>query len=226
MINGIRFKVCGLTSLLDAETVEACGADYLGFNFYEKSPRYISLESFRAMAPHLPRKPKIAVTVEPTAEEVIRLKDDGFDFFQFHFPHATPLARVEAWAAAVTPEKLWLAPRVPPGEAIEPALFSLAGTFLFDTYQAGTYGGTGRAGDWPAFSRLQDEHPRVNWILAGGLTAENIAAALTATHARQVDVNSGIESVPGIKSAEKLQRFCTALRDFSSRSRPPIPGTA
>ena len=223
MINGVRYKVCGLTSLVDAGTADACGADYLGFIFYQKSPRYVSLETYHSMAPHLPHKPRVAVTVEPTSEELAHLKGEGFDFFQVHFPFATPQARIEAWSAAVTPEKLWLAPRVPPGERIEPALFSLASTFLFDTYQAGTYGGTGQAGDWQAFARLQTEHPRLNWILAGGLNAENIAPALDVTKARTVDVNSGIESVPGIKSAEKLQRFCAALREIPSRaSRPPM----
>jgi phosphoribosylanthranilate isomerase len=222
MINGVRFKVCGLTSLIDAGTADACGADYLGFNFYQKSPRYVSLETFHSMAPHLPHKPTVAVTVEPTPEELARLKGEGFDFFQLHFPLRTPLARIETWAAAVTPERLWLAPRVPPGERIEPAMFALAGTFLFDTYQAGTYGGTGQVGDWRAFARLQVEYSRLNWMLAGGLTADNIAAALGVTNARMVDVNSGIESVPGIKSAEKLQRFCAALREIPSRSRPPM----
>ena len=222
MINGVRFKVCGLTSLVDAGMADACGADFLGFIFYPKSPRYISLESYLSMAAHLPHKPRVAVTVEPSVEELVRLKGEGFDYFQLHFPLSTPLARVEAWATAVSPERLWLAPRVPPGEQIEPALYAFAGTFLFDTYQAGTYGGTGQAGDWQAFARLQDEHPRLNWILAGGLTAENILAALTVTNARMVDVNSGIESVPGIKSAEKLQRFCAALREVKSRSRPPM----
>jgi len=222
MINSVRFKVCGLTSLVDAVTADACGADYLGFIFYPKSPRYISLESYHAMAAHLPHKPRVAVTVEPTNDDLVRLKTEGFDYFQLHFPLSTPLARIEAWSALVTPEKLWLAPRVPPGERIEPATYALASTFLFDTYQAGTYGGTGQAGDWKAFARLQDDHPRLNWILAGGLTADNIIAALNVTKARMVDVNSGIESVPGIKSAEKLQRFCEALRTIPSRSRPPM----
>jgi len=222
MINGVRFKVCGLSSLVDAGTADACGADYFGFIFYPKSPRYVSLESFHAMEPHLPRKPKVAVTVEPTLEEVARLKNEGFDFFQFHFPYNMSLSRVEEWASAVSLEKLWLAPRVPPGEHLEPAMFALAGTFLFDTYRAGTYGGTGQAGDWKRFRQLQKDYPRINWILAGGLTAENIAAALAETGARTVDVNSGIESVPGIKSAEKLHRFCAALREIPSRTRPPM----
>jgi phosphoribosylanthranilate isomerase len=166
------------------------------------------------MVSRLPHKPRVAVTVEPSAEEVSVLKAQGFDFYQFHFPHTTPLATVEAWASAVTPEKLWLAPRVPPGQGLEHGIFALAGTFLFDTYRAGTYGGTGQVGDWTTFKRLYREYPRINWILAGGLTPENIVAALGETGARIVDVNSGVESVPGIKSAEKLQKLSTALRAY------------
>jgi phosphoribosylanthranilate isomerase len=223
MINGVRFKVCGLTSLVDAAAADACGADYLGFIFYQKSPRYVSLETFHAMAGHLPRKPRVAVTVDPSLEELARLKASGFDFYQFHFPLTTPLERIEAWTAAITPDKLWLAPRVPPGETLEPSLFALANTFLFDTYQAGTYGGTGQVGDWSKFGYLQKEYPRVNWILAGGITAENVVPALTATGARTVDVNSGVESVPGIKSVDKLKRFAAVLSEYKGAlTRPPF----
>ncbi|MFT3870965.1 MAG: phosphoribosylanthranilate isomerase [Nibricoccus sp.] len=214
MINGIRFKVCGLTSQTDAALAVGIGADYLGFIFYPKSPRYISVESYRTMMAHLPLKAKVAVMVEPTSEELEAIKPLGFDFFQFHFPHTTPLATIETWARAVSPEKLWLAPRVPPGGGLTPALYALAGTILFDTYRAGTYGGTGHVGDWPAFTRLSKEYPRINWILAGGLTPDNIVHALMETGARLIDVNSGVESVPGIKSAEKLKRLAEELGSY------------
>lgn len=218
MINGIRFKVCGLTSQADAVLAESSGADYLGFIFYPKSPRYISIESYRAMMAHLPLKPKVAVMVEPTSEELAAITAQGFDYYQFHFPHTTPLATIEHWSQTVTPEKLWIAPRVPPGGGLEPALYALAGTILFDTYRAGTYGGTGQVGDWSAYKRLSKEYPRNNWILAGGLTPENIVPALTETGARIVDVNSGVESVPGIKSAEKLKRLAEALGSYKGAS--------
>ena len=79
MIDGIRFKVCGLTSLVDAEFADRCGADYLGFIFHRSSPRRISLEQFRAMAPRLPDRRKVAVSVEPTIEELASQRDAGFD---------------------------------------------------------------------------------------------------------------------------------------------------
>lgn len=223
MINGIRFKVCGLTSQKDAALAEGSGADYLGFIFYPKSPRYISVESYRAMMAHLPLKPKVAVMVEPTSAELEAIKMLGFDYFQFHFPHTTPLATIESWSQMVSPEKLWLAPRVPPGGGLEPALYALAGTLLFDTYRAGTYGGTGQIGDWAAFKRLSKEYPRINWFLAGGLTPDNIVHALTETGARIIDVNSGVESVPGIKSAEKLKRLAEELGSYKGAiTKPPF----
>lgn len=212
MINGVRFKVCGITSGADAELAANAGADFLGFIFHPRSPRFISLESYRALKPSLPRLPKVAVVVEPSLDELRRLAAEGFDAFQIHYPDTTPLDRIASWSEAATPEKLWLAPRVPPGTSLEPAQLALAHTILFDTYQTGTYGGTGKTGDWAAYVKLRENHPRLNWILAGGLNPENIAAALASTGARIIDVNSGVESVPGIKSAEKLKRFRDALR--------------
>ena len=111
MIDGIRVKVCGLTSLVDAELADRCGADYLGFIFYPKSPRYVALGKFRAMAPRLPLRRKVAVTVAPTVAELQALQAAGFDYFQIHFPPETPAATLAAWSAAVGRKRLWLAPK-------------------------------------------------------------------------------------------------------------------
>jgi phosphoribosylanthranilate isomerase len=75
MIHGVRFKVCGLTSLVDAEAADAVGADYLGFILYPKSPRYVSLTQFAAMTPRLPPRKKVAVVVEPTVETLAEIKE-------------------------------------------------------------------------------------------------------------------------------------------------------
>jgi phosphoribosylanthranilate isomerase len=212
MIDGIRIKVCGLTSLVDAEFVDRCGADYLGFIFYPKSPRAISLETFRAMAARLPDRKKIAVTVEPTAAELAALTAAGFDYFQIHFRHDIPLPTVAAWSEAVGVNRLWLAPKLPPGVDVAPELLPLAGTFLLDTFHAEKFGGTGESGDWAKFARHQAAHARSKWILSGGLRAENLAEALRASGARIVDVNSGVESAPGVKDHAKLRRFAAAVR--------------
>ncbi|HZP61710.1 MAG TPA: phosphoribosylanthranilate isomerase, partial [Opitutaceae bacterium] len=81
MIDGIRFKVCGLTSLVDAEFADRCGADYLGFIFYPASPRAITLAQFRAMQPQLPPRKKVAVSVEPLLQDLVTQAAAGADFF-------------------------------------------------------------------------------------------------------------------------------------------------
>jgi phosphoribosylanthranilate isomerase len=211
MIDGIRFKVCGLTSLVDAEFADRCGADYLGFIFHPKSPRYISLEQFRAMAPRLPERRKVAVSVEPSVEELGALRDAGFDYFQVHFRPSTSDAQLTAWSRVVGEKHLWLAPNLPRGEPVSPASLAVAKFILFDTFNPTGFGGSGRTGDWESFARHQTAHPKNFWVLAGGLNPENIGEALKQTGARLVDVNSGVESAPGIKDEAKLKRFVLAL---------------
>ena len=81
MINGIRVKVCGITSLVDAEAAAAAGADYLGFIFHPKSPRYVPLEKFQEMRTALPAGPKkVAVVVYTDMGDLEKYKDAGFDF--------------------------------------------------------------------------------------------------------------------------------------------------
>lgn len=216
MIDGIRFKVCGLTSLVDAQFADRCGADYLGFILYPKSPRHVALETIRAMAKHLPDRKKVAVSVEPTVAELTEMKAAGFDFFQVHFRHDLPTDTVAAWSATVGVEKLWLAPKLPPAVDVPAALLPLAKYFLLDTFHPEKFGGTGATGDWAKFARYQQTHADKTWILSGGLNPDNIGEALRASGARFVDVNSGVESAPGVKDHAKLKRFVVALHRAAS----------
>ncbi|MDD2765080.1 MAG: phosphoribosylanthranilate isomerase [Opitutaceae bacterium] len=211
MINGIRLKVCGLTSLVDAEMADRGGADYLGFVLHAPSPRHVTLAGFRALLPRLPDRKKVAVVVEPSVAELAEMAAAGFDFLQVHFPHDLFPATVAAWAGAAGPGRLWLAPRLPPGADVPPELLPLAKTFLFDAFHADKFGGTGRAADWTKFRRHREAHPEKTWILAGGLNPENIDVALQATGARLVDVNSGVEASPGVKDQARLTAFVAQL---------------
>ena len=217
MINGIRIKVCGLTSLVDAEFADRCGVDYLGFVLYPKSPRHVAPTQFRAMAAKLPDRKKVAVMVEPSAAEMAEAIALKFDFFQVHFPHDLPLETVAGWSQAVRPGRLWLAPRLPPGVGLPPVLLPLAKTFLLDTYDPDKAGGSGRTGDWEEFRRCKAANPRMTWILAGGLNADIIGPALAATGARFVDVNSGVEAAPGVKDPEKLKSFIVRLHEATKK---------
>jgi phosphoribosylanthranilate isomerase len=217
MINGIRVKVCGITSLVDAEAAAVCGADFLGFILYPKSPRYVSLEAFQAMRPALPAAVKtVGVLVEPTLAELTQARDAGFDYIQLHFPNSTTFPDAVAWLDVVPPERLWLAPRVPPGKALDLMFVALTDTLLFDTYHPEQIGGTGETGDWKTFAKLQTKHKEISWVLAGGLSPANIVAAVGEAKARFVDVNSGVETSPGVKDRAKLRAFFAALETLPS----------
>ena len=224
MINGIRLKVCGLTSLVDADAADAFGADYLGFVFSPTSPRNVPPAQYQAMLDRLPPRKKVAVSVEPTAADLARQLDLGFDYFQIHFNPQTPVAVISAWAERVGVARLWLAPRLPPAMEIYPELFPLADTFLLDTFHPDKMGGTGVAGDWAKFRHYRESQPAQQWVLSGGLNSENIAEAITATGSKYVEVNSGVEQAPGIKSPAKLQAFVRALRTATPPDQPAARG--
>lgn len=224
MINGVRLKVCGITSLVDADAADAVGADYLGFIFYPKSPRYVAKAQMLAMKDRLPPRKRVAVSVEPTVADLARQAELGFDYFQVHFNPQTPIHQVAAWAETVGTARLWLAPRLPAGVEIYPELIPLVETFLIDTFHADKMGGTGETGDWPKFKRFRETWPAKQWILSGGLNHSNIAEAVTATGARFVDVNSGVEQAPGIKSPAKLQAFVLSLHNATKHGNPSYSG--
>ena len=203
MIGRTIVKVCGLTSAADARVAAEIGADYLGFIFHPESSRAVTFGKYLALAAELPPVQRVAVMVEPDAGALAWALDAGFARIQIHFNAAGPLLLPQAWSEQVGRERLWLVPRLPPGTDVPPQLLALADTFLLDTFHAQKFGGTGQTGDWAAFRRQQAANPDRIWILSGGLTPDNVAAALAATRAGFIDVNSGVELAPGQKDADR-----------------------
>jgi phosphoribosylanthranilate isomerase len=162
------------------------------------------------MAPRLPERKKVAVAVEPSNEELAAMRDTGFDYFQIHYRSDIPDAQLTAWSRIVDEKRLWLAPRLPPHENVSDAARALAKFILLDTYHEG-FGGSGRTSDWGKFARHREAHPGNVWILAGGLNPENIGEALEKSGARFVDVNSGVESSPGVKNEARLKAFVVGI---------------
>ncbi len=224
MINGVRLKVCGITSLVDADAADAVGADYLGFIFHAKSPRNIAPAQYQAMSERLPPRKRVAVCVEPSAADLAALVAMDFDRFQIHFGADTPVATLAAWSQLAGRARLWLAPKLPPGQDVKAEWLPQAVTFLLDTFHADKFGGTGETGDWAKFKRHQAAHPGKTWILSGGLNPANIAAAIAATGAKFIDVNSGVEQSPGIKSPAKLQAFVLELHKVTKQDNPAYQG--
>jgi len=209
-----RIKICGLTRSEDARLARELGADYFGVVLFAGSPRHIRESALEGLLAAIPRGKRVAVDVAPPPGSLKKRRAQGFDFFQVHFdPAEVPDKSLNGWSAEVGPERLWLAPRLPPGAEFPDATLAAAQTLVLDTYQKGTYGGTGRTGDWQHFKALADNHPKHRWVLSGGLRPENIRAALRATGAKIVDVNSGIESAPGIKDAVLLDLLFANLAE-------------
>lgn len=222
MIDGIRLKVCGLTSLVDADFADRSGADYLGFILYPKSPRYVPLSQYTGMAKRLPAgRRTVAVMVEPSSDELDAAIGADFSLFQIHFRPELPEDQLADWSRRVGPDRLWLAPRLPPAQDVAPAWLTLARTFLLDTFHADGFGGSGRTGDWGKFARHRQAHPGHQWVLAGGLNPENLGEALRRSGARWIDVNSGVEVSPGIKDHARLQSVVDGLRRTAAR--PEFP---
>jgi phosphoribosylanthranilate isomerase len=214
MVGGVKIKVCGLTRLSDAKGAAAMGADFLGFIFYPKSPRFLALNEYQKFQSELPDLPKVAVTVLPDSDQLNALLQARFDYYQIHFPLTGPYRQqIEEWSRQVTPEKLWLAQKVGPEEEFDENLLPYANTFLWDTYQKGAFGGTGKVGDWEGFGQVSRKSPDKNWVLAGGLNPGNVREAIEKTGTKQVDLNSGVEKSPGVKDLNKLEQVRIALQN-------------
>lgn len=212
MVKGTQFKVCGLTRARDAQAAAEADADYLGFIFYPKSPRSIRLQRYRDLVPRLPDLPKVAVSVAPDLSTLAQLEGADFDFFQIHFPLGLA-CEIEAWSRLLGKERLWLAPKLPPGTDLDPAWLDLASGILWDGFKkdADTFGGTGSLSDWDGFREAKQRYPDTMWILAGGLSPENAASALAATGADCLDFNSSLETEPGIKDLARISQVRESL---------------
>jgi phosphoribosylanthranilate isomerase len=208
-----KVKVCGMTRVEDARDCIRMGVDYLGVIFYPKSTRCVKPESLEELLPAIPDGRRVMVDVAPDSTTLRERVDSGFDYCQIHFDNeTTPTERVTSWHKAIGGQRLWLAPRLKPDEAFPEPLLPLADTFVIDSYKAGEFGGTGIAEGWERFARLRLAHPDKRFILAGGLGPDNIAAALDATGTEMVDLNSGVESSPGVKDLGKIALALEAIR--------------
>ncbi len=214
MIEGIEVKVCGLTRACDAVDAAAMGADFLGFIFFPGSPRYLSVSAFEQIQADLPELPKVAVVVAPNFELIDSLTDLGFEYLQIHYAvDSTEAKTILDWSAHLGPERLWLAPKIPPEREFDESLVDAAGTWLWDTYKKDVFGGTGMTGDWNGFKRLSERHPAKVWTLSGGLGPSNVAEAVEETGAKRVDLSSSVEKSPGIKDQMKLDQVRLALEN-------------
>jgi len=201
----IRIKICGITNLEDALLAAELGADALGFIFYPNSPRKVTPEAARAIIAQLPPfVAAVGVFVDEAAAVVQELAARvGLDWVQVHGRESTgycrSLGRRVIKGFRIKDEKSLL--------ELEPYR-DVVQAFLLDAYKKGQVGGTGEVFDWH-LAREAKKYGRI--ILAGGLTAENVAQAIATAKPAAVDAASGTEAAPGRKDPAKLRAFFKAV---------------
>jgi phosphoribosylanthranilate isomerase len=216
MMGACQAKVCGITRAADAAVALHLGADWLGVNAWAGSPRFVPPGRRGALLREIPPANRVAVTVNPSPAEALELLREGFSLIQVHFDPAERACDPHALAAAVGASRLWLAPRLPDGAPFPMGLLPLAAGFVHDAHRPGAFGGTGLRGDWERHLALQSAHGDHLWILAGGLGPDNAAEAAS-RGVKALDLNSGVELSPGLKSSEKLQQVATLLRKIGQK---------
>lgn len=202
-----KVKICGMTRKKDLLCAKALGADYFGFILYEKSPRFISLDTLKDIIGTISLNSCVFVDVMPTEDKIKQMQDLGCQNFQIHTHEGISFDQYDTYARLIKKEALWLAPQLKNLNNFDQALFELADTFLIDSYSKSQIGGTGKIGDWDQFKHLRSQYPNKKWILAGGLNPDNIKDAIEQSQTELLDVNSGVEEAPGIKSEEALKRL-------------------
>jgi phosphoribosylanthranilate isomerase len=212
-----RIKICGLTTVDDAILAAEAGAEAIGLNFYLKSARYVVPETARQISHAVRgRLLRVGVMVNPTANEAMALASlVGLDAVQLHGNEPAALAATlsrsvpvlkafRIGSAGLRPVVEYLNEYRQEGGVVRP--------ILFDAYQPGHFGGVGKTADWSAINGYpcQDWHPP--FILAGGLTPENVATAIQALSPMGVDTASGVEQSPGRKDPLRMSRFVQEAR--------------
>lgn len=200
-MNQVRLKVCGITSIENARASIECGAEFLGFNFYRKSPRYISPDAARTIIEQLPSNiTTVGIFVnEAQPQDVVEILNvSGAQLAQLHGDEDA------AYCEAVGAKRVIKALRVGEGFDVQQVLNYPAWAILLDAFDKNLYGGTGKTANWEV---AREAAKLTRLFLAGGLSPENIAEAIQAVQPFAVDVNSGVESAPGVKAADKLKKL-------------------
>ncbi len=202
----VKVKICGLTNLADAQIAVEAGADLLGFVFYEKSPRQVTIPTAGAIARQLPSfVVKVGVFVNAPEELVVQaISACGLNVLQFHGDEppefCTQFGVMNLKAFRV---------RDAASLAALPAYATTDG-YLLDAYSHSGLGGTGEQFNWDLAIEAKKFGKPI--FLAGGLTPENVAEAVRCVQPFCVDVSSGVEAAPGKKDAAKVRAFIAAAK--------------
>ena len=202
---GVKVKICGITNLADAAAAAAAGADLLGFVFHEQSPRLVTVQTAREIARQLPPYiTRVGVFVNAAEQLVTQaIGECGLNLVQFHGEETPEYCR----RFGVMSMKAF---RVRDAETLSALPAYRTDAWLLDAHVPGQPGGTGATFNWDlAVEAVKLGRPI---FLAGGLTPQNVAQAVSRVRPFGVDVSSGVEVGPGKKDPAKMQAFVAAAR--------------
>ncbi len=207
----MEIKICGITNIDDAINACTCGADALGFIFFEKSPRYVSPETARHIIKRLPGD---AVLVGVFVNHDIKTVKDiyefcGLDLIQFHGDESPAYCRQFMKHALIKA----LSPRIE-GDIMIIKDYPVK-AIIIDSRDSGLYGGTGKKSNWQLAAIVKDKCPL---ILSGGLNPNNIMDAIKTVAPQAVDVNSGVEVAPGRKDPKKVKLIIDVVHAIKNNS--------
>jgi phosphoribosylanthranilate isomerase len=204
-VNKIRVKICGITSVADAQTAVDAGADAIGLVFYGPSPRAVSIAQAREIAASVGPFVNVVGLFVNADESYVRdvLANVGLSLLQFHGDESREFC--EQFGRPYM-KAIRMRPDLDVTQIIRE--YPSASAILLDAYRPGVPGGTGETFDW---QRIPTQSVRPI-VLAGGLTPDNVASAIQATHIYGVDVSGGVESTPGKKDAQKVKQFIDNAR--------------
>ncbi len=204
-----RIKICGLKTAEHVDAAIDAGADALGFVLYPPSSRAIDLAHLSELTGRVPAfVSTVALFVNPTKEEVeVALASARIDLLQFHGDEP------ESFCASFGRPYLKALPVTDAFDLLQSSvIYATASALLLDTPSAG-HGGSGKTFNWQLINTSNTQNERAPaLVLSGGLTAANVADAISAVRPFAVDVSSGVEISRGVKSSELIQNFCRAVR--------------
>jgi phosphoribosylanthranilate isomerase len=208
-----RIKICGVTRVDDAVHIAGLGVDFIGLNFWPHSKRYVALDRGAGIARHVraahPATQLVGVFVDPTIDDVVAHAEKAdLDIVQLHGVETPELCAAIAHAAR---RPVWKAIPVASSSDIGDLTVWPVDAILLDAPSPGR-GGAGLPFDHHLAKQAHDRHPGVRLVLAGGLNAANVAAAVRLATPWCVDVASGVESAPGVKEPERVEAFVAAFR--------------
>jgi phosphoribosylanthranilate isomerase len=205
-------KICGITNLEDALVAIDAGADLLGFNFYHKSPRFITPDAAQEIIKKLPPTiGNVGVFVnEDSPKDVTRLaKSAGVSIVQLHGNEPA------SYCSQLKNEfKVIKALRVGDDFTTEYASSFNVDWVLLDAFSTSAYGGTGHTFNWSIARQTRDLLPNI--FLAGGLTLDNIKEAVKTVDPYGIDVCSGVEQIPGKKDSSRMRQFISTVKKLAS----------